>query len=397
VKTVVISNTGKVGFDFNWVFDGASVPPSQRAVTVTPLAGKVPANSQATCQLEFKPSDAMTVEGLKVKCEVAGTRSYRLSVSGSGSRPQVAFSANSVDFGPCFFPTSAGVTPQPEVRHLRITNNEREDDVSLECLFTKKAHLEVGFDAKVLRPGESVDVALSFYPRAAGVINETVLFEINGLYSIPVSVLGEGVPVRLALVNPSQETLAFGSFRVGQEAVRRVGITNRSKRAASFVLEDVIKDPTTGRGALESCFVEFSPREATLKPKETVVIEVRFAPPQRVPAFSETIMLKVAGDTSKLLTVTGACQGMEVKLDNDNLTFGPVRADGINCLWTRLRCSDVLYVFAGVFGFSHDEIRHASECWRHWHQVRVAAGRAGLRFDGCSRTRRCCTAFRSSL
>ena len=56
--------------------------------------------------------------------------------------------------------------------------------------------------------------------------------------------------------------------------VRRVSIVNRSKRTAAFALEDVVKDTTTGKGALESGFVSIAPRAGTLRPKESMIIEV---------------------------------------------------------------------------------------------------------------------------
>jgi hydrocephalus-inducing protein len=162
----------------------------------------------------------------------------------------------------------------PETYLLRITNNEREDDISLECLFEKKPHLEVGFDAMVLRPGQSVEVPVLFMPRGPGVVSEVIPFEVNGLYRTAVNFAGEGTPVRVMLANPAQAALAFGSLRVGQEAVRRVAIVNRSKRTAAFTLQDIVKDTTTGKGALETHFVTFSPRSGSLRPKESTVIEV---------------------------------------------------------------------------------------------------------------------------
>jgi hypothetical protein len=265
---------------------------------------------------------------------------YRLSVSGRGSRPALDFSTTSIDFGPCFFPANPGVTPQAETQVLRITNNERDDDISIECLFEKKPHLEVAFDAMVLRPGQAVDVPVHFLPRVAGTVQESIVFEVNGLYPTSVNVTGEGTPARIVLSNPAQSTVSFGSLRVGQEAVRRVSLVNRSKRPASFVLEDVVKDVTTGRGALETCFVTFAPKEATLRPRESMVVELKLAPPQRLAAFAEPLMIRVAGDVSKLLTVTAACQGMEVKLETDIVNFGTV---SWWCAVPRRRCRCCCY------------------------------------------------------
>ena len=58
-----------------------------------------------------------------------------------------------------------------------------------------------------------------FMPRGPGVVSETIPFEVNGLYRTSVNFTGEGTPARVMLSNPAQATVAFGSLRVGQEAV----------------------------------------------------------------------------------------------------------------------------------------------------------------------------------
>lgn len=272
----------------------------------------------------------MLVDGLILNCTVAGTRTYTIVVSGRGARPALDFSEREIDFGPCFYPTNAGTTPVPETRILRITNNEADDDVSFDCLFEKKSHLDIDCPARVLKPGETADVPVSFMPRSMGKYSDPVLFEVNGLYTVSVTVMGEGIAAAVGLANPAQQTLNFGSLRVGQEALRRVRIVNRSKRSAAFQLEDPVKDATSDGGALAGCFVSFHPASATLRPRESVVVEVRLAPPQRLPPFSEPLMMNVAGDVTQLLKVQGACQGMDVKLESDSLTFGAV------CVGSRL-------------------------------------------------------------
>ena len=74
---------------------------------------------------------------------------------------------------------------------LRITNNEFNKDVSFDCLFQKLPFLEVKAEPTVLKPNESVDVPIIFTPREVKTYLEQVPFELNGLYTVNISVAGE--------------------------------------------------------------------------------------------------------------------------------------------------------------------------------------------------------------
>lgn len=68
---------------------------------------------------------------------------------------------------------------------------------SLDCLFSNTAHLEVGFQAGVLNPGEKIEVPITFYPREAVSYHEIIPFEINGLSQQTVEVLGKGSEMKV--------------------------------------------------------------------------------------------------------------------------------------------------------------------------------------------------------
>ena len=317
VRNIVITNTGKMNFDFNW-----RVPRRNPMVSIKPEMGKVPRGGRTVCQLEFHPVDDVTVEGMHLQCTVAGDRVYDLSVSGRGTRPALSFSFMEHNFGPCFVPSGPGVSVSPETALLRIVNNDLDEDISFDCLFDKKPHLDVPCAATVLRPGEATEVPVVFTPREVRAYHEVIPFEVNGVYTVTVAVTGEGAPLRVELANPSQSTVSFGALRVGQEGMRSVRLVNRSRRAATFSLEEVME---AGQGRLEARAVSYFPaRETTLRPHESVMIDVRFSPVQRIPAFSEQLLINVGGEKKKLITVTGACQGMDVKLESDTMTFGQV-------------------------------------------------------------------------
>lgn len=58
------------------------------------------------------------------------------------------------------------------------------------------------------------------------------------------------------------------------------------------------------------------------------VVEVLFSPQQRMAPFSEEVQLKCLGTMRPLLVLKGCCQGVEVTLDQNYLSFGGVAQHG---------------------------------------------------------------------
>lgn len=54
------------------------------------------------------------------------------------------------------------------------------------------------------------------------------------------------------------------------------------------------------------------------------MVEVLFTPQQRMVPFSEEVQLKCLGIMHPLLVLKGCCQGVEVTLDQNYLSFGAV-------------------------------------------------------------------------
>jgi hypothetical protein len=62
----------------------------------------------------------------------------------------------------------------------------------------------------------------------------------------------------------------------------------------------------------------------TLKPKETLPIEIKFKPKIRLPNFEQEIMIQIDGieDPKKLFTLRGVAHGIELKIMDEVLSFG---------------------------------------------------------------------------
>lgn len=62
------------------------------------------------------------------------------------------------------------------------------------------------------------------------------------------------------------------------------------------------------------------------------MVEVLFSPLERMLPFNEELQLKCLGTIRPLLVLKGSCQGVEVSLDRNYLSFGAV---ALHCQTTR--------------------------------------------------------------
>lgn len=94
--------------------------------------------------------------------------------------------------------------------------------------FEKKPYLDVQ-----LAPGQvllqstkesplKLEIPIIFTPRVIKKYTEVIRFDFNGLYTIDVTVTGEGIPMQLELVDPDQAIVDFGIVSVGADITKTV-------------------------------------------------------------------------------------------------------------------------------------------------------------------------------
>eukprot|EP00698_Gefionella_okellyi_P022526 TRINITY_DN7486_c0_g1_i1.p1 TRINITY_DN7486_c0_g1~~TRINITY_DN7486_c0_g1_i1.p1 ORF type:complete len:4186 (-),score=1237.39 TRINITY_DN7486_c0_g1_i1:99-12656(-) len=309
VKEIAVINDGRFPFDFNWTI------PSHPHLSMSPLRGTVAPRDKMMVQMTFHPTTEAQLSNMKAVCKVTNGKQYVLQFTGGGAKPMINFSFYNFDFGPRFI-TSQGFPAATQMLH--VTNSDRHD-ITLDMLYETTPHLDVSHPPSVIPPGETVAMTLTFAPRDVTMYKENIAFEINGLYTVNVIISGEGAPMRLELLKPEQQQLNFGALRVGQDQLRTVKVVNRSKLATTFAAS-----PATV-SALEAVSVHVSPtHEIMLRPRESASIELRFAPSARIGAFERKLDIDILGVTRTLLVASGTCQGLELRLDSDAISFASV-------------------------------------------------------------------------
>lgn len=89
----------------------------------------------------------------------------------------------------------------------------------------------------------------------------------------------------LELVDPDQAIVDFGIVSVGGDVTKTIPLINKSKKPITFQLVPGNEEQ------FKKCAVTFTPdKEMTLKPKETIPIEVRYNPKNRMPNFNLDIL-----------------------------------------------------------------------------------------------------------
>jgi hydrocephalus-inducing protein len=118
----------------------------------------------------------------------------------------------------------------------------------------------------------------------------------------------------------------FGAVSVNADVKKVIPLINRSAKAVKFKVEPSNKEK------FAKCFLSITPddkQEITLKPKETLPLEIKFKPKTRLGNFDHDILLSIEGmdEKKKVLSLLGAAHGIELKLMDEQVAFGSVVKD----------------------------------------------------------------------
>ncbi|XP_009959663.1 PREDICTED: hydrocephalus-inducing protein-like, partial [Leptosomus discolor] len=311
-----ICNNSKFSFTFSWELSGPAA--RKQVLTITPRTGTVWAEGKAETQLAFHPQKMCSLKGVELKLQISKGPTFTCMFLATVVVPPVHFSTTRLNFGACFV-YHAGMPP---AQQTVVITNKADKDVSLNCLFTSTAHLEVDFPGSVLCPGGTVEVPITFYPREVVSYHELIPFEINGLCQQTVEVRGKGTEMKVDVVEPAGKVVKLGALSIGQMVKKIVTIANNSAVPLTFKLSLMSTTPELQEAGV-LCLNPTS--KLSLKPKgDTCKVEVTFSPKRRIQPFNEEVMLECSGLVRSLFMVQGSCRGICVSLDQEHLSFGVV-------------------------------------------------------------------------
>ena len=322
VKKLSIGNTGKFNVDYSWS-KNKNNPMLQ--ILGAKSNGSLKKGEKLEFTLEFSPVTETMLDGIELVCTIAGRYDYVFQIGGSGVRPNLHFSFTQFDFGARFI-TAPGAALEPAESVLLVTNRDVENSLSIDCAFVSQRALSIESKPTVLEPGEALEIPFLFAPREMKDYSFQVPFLVNGTSKQMVNISGKGVYARLDLADLNQSHVQFGSVIEDNSVSRNIKVVNRSAASMTFNIVDEDK-VGFGKKKLEYNDIMYFPAgPVTLGPFESTVINLTFNPVKRLVKFTEELLVRYAGETRKLLTMSGGATGFEVMLETDALPFGVVMA-----------------------------------------------------------------------
>ncbi|KAM6946364.1 hydrocephalus-inducing protein homolog [Aplochiton taeniatus] len=314
--SLLLTNPGRFSLDVELELWGAAG--LQRHLQVEPLTHNVKVGRQVRSKLTFFPQSTCTLKDMGLNVRIKHGPGYMLSFQGSAVAPGLHFSFLKHNFGMSFL-YCAGMVPASQTLVIR---NKGERGISLDCQFQNTAYLEVAFQPEVLPPGGVVEVPVTFYPREARRYSDKLTFVLNDCAKQVVEIQGQGIEMKVELLDPGQRQVNLGALLVGQRVKKVVPLVNNSPSALTISL--LLN--TNEQNLMDARVLTFSPAgEVTLKPSGgRCSVELAFSPRQRMAPFAAELQAECCGVLRPLVALTGCCQGVEVRLDQDYLPFGAV-------------------------------------------------------------------------
>jgi len=320
VRRISMINSGSLAYDYEW-----QVPAGyEELLTVEPLRGSVPVGGRAMVEIAYRPPDDTSrsnLDAVKIECRVGGIdRRYRLLLGGKGSKPMLYFSFFRHDFGPVLM--AHPNRPATEIM-LEVRNGDARKEVALDPLYDAVAagtpEVDIEAAPTVLAPGQMVAIPIRVAPREVGrKVAATIPFEINGLYRTSVLVSFVGTELDVVIAKPESKVVNFGSLRPGQSVNRTVKLVNRSKATVMLDIAEIA-------GELLQYGVSISHAALfNLRPRDTIQFGLTFSPSARYRPFRLPFKASAMGEDIVLGEISGACLGVEIKLESESLPFPAV-------------------------------------------------------------------------
>lgn len=315
VRRISVSNNGKYDFSYDWDFGTAQ--PSVR-LTERKRSDVVTRGETQTHAITFAPDSEDTIDGCVYTLTVAGHFKYNFIIRGRSVAPALKFSFTNFDFGPCYVSTDEGDLIA-ETKMLRLINRDSKRSISIECGYQKVRSLLMESTTVVLEPRAEYELPIRFIPREVKEYAFVIPFLINGTSKVLINISGAGMLPNLDLVDLPSQRLNFGSVDALTKHSKTFTLKNKASRPIVVQIVD------SSISSLANCGVSVSPSTAlSIAGKGSASFQVSFCPTKRCPLFAEDFMIKYAGVTKKLLTISGRAQGAEARLDAEHLSFGSV-------------------------------------------------------------------------
>lgn len=316
-RNLFVSNNGKHTVNFEW-FLTSQFEDSLDCFSIEPTSSQIEPGDKKHCILRYTAKhEKSTIANLILKVENGSV--YHIHLDGIAVRPDLQFSFSQFDFGACFV-YKAGM----KLRTTSLTlTNRGSKDLNVSCL-TELNNSAFQFDFKqlILMPGKSTTSLITFIPRECKSYTDKLVFELNGLTRREVILSGLGAQMRVELNDPKQKLFDVGTLQIGKSSKKTLQLINRSVTSVDF---NLIFEPKSDILSKDKSILQVLPIQGiTLKPNQTLDLQFKFTPKQRIQKFIEELVIEYNGIHTPLCSVQGACHGYSIWLEANTIPFGAI-------------------------------------------------------------------------
>lgn len=316
-RNLYVSNNCKHTVNFEWFLTSQFID-SLDCFSIEPLASQIEPGDKKHCILKYTAKhEKSTIANLILKIDNGSV--YHIHLDGIAVRPDLQFSFNEFDFGPCFV-YKAGM--KLNTASLVMTNKGTKD-LNVSCLSELNSSVfQFDFKQLILMPGKSVSNLITFIPRECRMYNEKLVFELNGLTRREVNLKGQGAQMRVELFEPKQKIFDLSTLQIGKVSKKVLKLINRGVSCVDF---NLLFEPKNEILNHDKSIVQINPAQnINLKPNQTLDLQIKFAPKTRIQKFNEELVIEYNGISTPLCSLQGACHGYNIWLESSTIPFGAI-------------------------------------------------------------------------
>lgn len=271
-------------------------------------------------------------------------------------------------------------------RHQALKlNTTALQEVRFHLLHEDTAELAFGAAPTTLAKGGSAAFTARLAPQQPGPFAAKVPVEVNGLYTVHISITAHAVARSVALVGRPQGLVDLGAVRAGRSTKQSLELSNRAGLPAHVDFAPCAQRLAAAFG------VHIEPVALQLPARGKGTVTVTFKPGARMAAFKEPLRALLSGAECALGCVAGAALGLEMQLGTDMLPFGTVVVGSRTAKTLQLTNTGVYTSFVQL----HIQLRGAGQwppdalqpwCAAHACVVHTSACHAGPLFRGWAST-----------
>ena len=311
---VDITNDGKYPFTFEWNLSGTGV----ENLKMEPAVGSLEAGQKATVTCSFYPTKPVKLTKMSAICSINKEKIYAIAINGQGAKNKLKMSASEVVFGPTFVSDSSA----DNERAIQLTNAE---DIPVQFTVTSSNPLVFmpSIDQGSMEPNESSTIKVNFVPIQAEDYKEELIIRINEINEYRIPLKGLGVAQNI-VIDAKSKYLNFGVINYGQTVKKAVKMKNECPLPVKIQL-----GPEETLRHLNEMGFRVEPVNVSVKPREVATIVVYANPKMRFSSLKETIGVYADSRLVNDVTITAACQGVDIDVSDSEIIFGPVMPKSI--------------------------------------------------------------------